>query len=267
MKARTSLMPSARVNYDAIADLYDTQPYREKSVDPELLALVGQSAVSNTLSVLDIGCGTGNQLVADRGVVPDAHLVGLDRSLGMLRHARSKAPDTAWVQADGAMLPFRPQSFHLVTCQHALHHVQNKADMLGSAFRVLCPGGRLVLYSLCPQESADWLYYEYFPAAHAIDLVDFWAPEAVAKMMQDTGFIAVTAERQHIHYQQNLRLWLDIVRRRDTCSQLMAIPDEAYTAGLRRLEQELSDGSAPDARPDHICFVTIRGQKPMDPTK
>jgi hypothetical protein len=111
--------------------------------------------------------------------------------------------------------------------------------MLGSAFRVLCPGGRLVLYSLCSQESADWLYYEYFPAAHDIDLVDFWAPEAVAKVMQDTGFITVTADRQHIHYQQNLRLWLDIVRRRDTCSQLMAIPDEAYTAGLRRLEQEL----------------------------
>src|SRR5262245_60964020 len=30
--------PSPRVHYDAIAHLYDTQPYRAKTVDPDLLA-------------------------------------------------------------------------------------------------------------------------------------------------------------------------------------------------------------------------------------
>jgi hypothetical protein len=31
------MKPLPRVNYDTIAHLYDTQPYRAKTVDPELL--------------------------------------------------------------------------------------------------------------------------------------------------------------------------------------------------------------------------------------
>lgn len=252
-----------RVDYDLIADLYDTQPYRGKSVDPELLAFASQRTASDTLSILDIGCGTGNQLVADRPVVPHARVVGLDRSLGMLRQAQAKAPSIAWVRADGAMLPFQTQSFDFVTCQHALHHVQDKPGMLRAVLQVLRPGGRLVLYSLCPQESADWLYYQYFPEAYATDLADFWPIESIIAVMETAGFMAVTAERRHLRYQQNLRDWLDVVRRRDTCSQLLTIPDVAYAAGLNRLQKELANGNASAVRADHLCFVTIRGERPM----
>ena len=255
------MKPSPRVNYDTIAHLYDTQPYRAKTVDPELLAFLEQRRSADTLSILDIGCGTGNQLVANRAVVPQACLVGLDRSLGMLRQAQPKAPDIAWVQADGAGLPFQAESFDCVTCQYALHHIQDKAGMLRAVWRVLRRRGRVILHNLCPQECADWLYYAYFPEAYTIDLEDFWRPEAVVAVLEATGFMEVTVERQHLRYEQNLRLWLDTVRRRDTCSQLLTIPDAAYEAGVRRLEHELAGGNAPLVRADHFCFVTIRGEK------
>lgn len=250
-----------RVNYDAIAHLYDGQPYRAKSPDPELSAFASQRTASDALAVLDIGCGTGNQLVANRPVVRNARLVGLDRSLGMLRQARPKASDLHWVQGDAASLPFPAESFDFATCQHVFHHVRDKVAMLHGVFRILRPGGRFVLHSLCPQESSDWLYYEYFGEARAIDLGDFWPPESIIAGIQTAGFRAVTAARQHLRYEQNLQDWLAVVRRRDTCSQLIAIPDAAYAAGLRRLEQELADRPAPVMRMDHLCLVTIRGEK------
>ncbi len=83
--------------------------------------------------------------------------------------------------------------------------------MLRAVFRVLRRGGRVVLRNLSPQECADWLYYAYFPEAHAIDLADFWPPEAVVAVLEATGFVAVTVERQHLRYAQNLRVWLDTV--------------------------------------------------------
>jgi len=42
--------------------------------------------------------------------------------------------------------------------------------------------------NLCPQEHLDWLYYEYFPEALAIDLEDFWPPEIIVATMEATGF-------------------------------------------------------------------------------
>lgn len=254
-------MKPLRVNYDAIAPLYDSQPGRAKTVDPELLTFLGQRASGDTASILDVGCGTGNQLIADRSVLPTARLVGLDRSLGMLRQARPKAPDIAWVQADASILPFRAESFDFVTCQFALHHIRDRAGMLRETFRALKSGGRLTLRNLCPQECADWLCYVYFPEARTIDLEDFWPPEIIRAEMETQGFVAVTVEHEHLHFEQDLRAWFDVVQRRDSCSQLLAIPDAAYEAGLRRLTHELADRSSPLARNDHLCFVTIRGER------
>jgi len=146
-----------------------------------------------------------------------------------------------------------------------LHHVQDKAAMLQSVFRVLRPGGCLVIFSLCPQQSVDCLYYEYFPESYTIDLADFWPTESIIAVMEAAGFKAVTAEHQHLHYKQNMQDWLNTVRRRDITSQLMVISDAAYAAGLRLLEDGLADGSTPPTRTDHLCLITIRGERPTDP--
>ena len=252
-----------RVNYDLIAHLFDKGPYRAKSVDPALVAFTSRRTASDPLSVLDIGCGTGSQLIANRAIVPHGRLVGLDRSLVMLRQAQRKSSDIAWVQGDGAILPFRDQSFDFVTCQHALHHVQDKAGMVNSVFRVLRPSGRLVILSLCPQDSADWLYYEYFPESQAVDLIDFWPAQSIVAVLEAAGFAPVTAEHQHLHYEQNMQEWLNVVQRRDVTSQLMVISDTAYAAGLCRLEKGLADGSIPPTCVDRLCLVTIRAERPL----
>jgi ubiquinone/menaquinone biosynthesis C-methylase UbiE len=144
-----------RINYDTVAHLYDGQPFREKTVDPELVTFIAQRTFPNRPSILDIACGTGSQLVANRSVVPDALLIGLDRSLGMLRQAQPKLGNIAWVQADAAMLPFEPECFDFISCQFAFHHVRDKSGMLAAVLEVLRLGGRFVMRNLCPQECPD----------------------------------------------------------------------------------------------------------------
>ena len=56
---------------------------------------------------------------------------------------------------------------------------------------------------------------------------------------------------------------LEGLRRHDRNSQLLTLSDQAYQAGLCRLDSELADPSAPCSRADHLCFVTIRGDKPL----
>lgn len=252
---------SRRTDYDAIAPLYDSQPFRAKIPDPEFDAFLRDGRAGEDLTLLDIACGTGNQLVANRTLAPNARFFGIDRSQEMLRQGRSKAPDIAFVRCNAAAVPFVSDTFDYVSCQFAFHHFTEKAAVLGEAFRLLRTGGRFVLHNMCPEEMPDWLYYEYFPEARVIDRHDFWPAPAIAEAMTALGFADVDIAYEHIRAERNLSDWLPHARRRDICSQLQAISNAAYVAGIERLEREIADPNVPATRPDHYCRVTIRSDK------
>ena len=253
---------SSRVDYDAIAEFYDGSPHREKSPDPELAAFLAARESSMGLSVLDIACGTGNQLIADRSLTPHAQLVGVDGSLGMLRQARRKAADIAWVHGDSTALPFRTASFDFASCQYALHHFRDKRAMLREAFRVLRGRGRLAIYNLSPHDMPGFIYYAYFPEARDRDLADFWPAKRIATAMRAIGFAAVTVKRRHLRFDHDLADFLRTARRRENNSQLLTLSDAAYEAGLHLIQNHLADPGAPATHSDHLCFLTVRGDKP-----
>ncbi len=80
--------------------------------------------------------------------------------------------------------------------------------------------------------------------------------------MEGAGFAPITVAWEHVHFEHNLREWLAVVRRRDICSQLQVISDEAYAAGIRRLKQEAAEAGLSATCPDHLCLITIRGDRP-----
>jgi SAM-dependent methyltransferase len=252
---------SSRVDYDALAELYDSTPHREKSADPELATFLAGYRPTASLTLLDIACGTGNQQIANLGIAPHASFVGLDGSLGMLRQARRKMPDIAWVHGDTAALPFASSSFDFISCQYAFHHFHDKVGMLRETFRVLRHGGRFALYNMCPQESEDWLYYAYFPEAKTRDFVDFWPPDAIVSEMTATGFAGVEVARRHVHRERDLGELLSAMRFRERNSQLLSLSDAAYAAGLQRIESDLDNQQTHRVRSDHLCFVTVRGNR------
>ncbi|HEX2184138.1 MAG TPA: class I SAM-dependent methyltransferase, partial [Chloroflexota bacterium] len=130
-----------RVDYDQIAHLYD-EPSRDHGVDPHLVAyLAARPALGvGQARLLDVSCGTGKQLSANRAGFPRTFAVGLDRYAGMRRLARRRGPHLAWVQGDGAALPFRGDSFDFATNQFAYAHLPDKASLVRELYRVLRPG-------------------------------------------------------------------------------------------------------------------------------
>jgi ubiquinone/menaquinone biosynthesis C-methylase UbiE len=107
--------------------------------------------------VLDVGCGTGylTRLVA-AAVAPGGSALGIEHSPTVIGYARSKAGAACSYETGVAeALEVPDASFDVVVTSLAIHHIP--ADVRPAAlremFRVLRPGGRLLLADFRPPRS------------------------------------------------------------------------------------------------------------------
>lgn len=117
--------------------------------------------------VLDLAGGTGDlaakfsRIVGEQGSVTLADING-----SMLKVGRAKLRDrgivgnVTYVQANAEALPFPDDHFDLITIAFGLRNVTDKDKALASMFRVLKPGGRLLVLEFS-KPSSDLLNKAY----------------------------------------------------------------------------------------------------------
>ncbi len=120
--------------------------------------------------VLDVGCGTGAVIELLHEKYPDAHYTGLDLTPAMIDAATAKGlPNCDFVVGDAEDLPFEDASFDAVLSSNSFHHYPNPAAFFAGAFRVLRPGGRLILRDYTSNDLVVWLMNTFeLPLAHLV---------------------------------------------------------------------------------------------------
>lgn len=136
--------------FDNVSELYDQSiekaipPYREM-----FQAILGYCFLdaAKPLSILELGCGTGNLSLYIQELFPQAELTLVDLSADMLEVASQKLKgDRSRITLlnQGFMaLGFPPQSFDLIVSSMALHHLtdQEKPALYTRLFQWLKPNG------------------------------------------------------------------------------------------------------------------------------
>jgi SAM-dependent methyltransferase len=100
-------------------------------------------------TIVDLGCGTGELVVAIGRRLRDARIVGLDNSPSMLLWANRHSTTDGrlhFMTGDAAVMPFADESVDLVVSTLSLHHWQEPADVFAEIARVLQPGGVALIY-------------------------------------------------------------------------------------------------------------------------
>ena len=119
--------------------------------------------------LLDVAGGTGDVAFRFLKRAPGASAVVCDLTESMLvagkerAEADSLADRLDWVVGDAMALPFADGSFDVYTISFGIRNVTRIGDALAEAYRVLRPGGRLMVleFSQVPVPALQWAYDRY----------------------------------------------------------------------------------------------------------
>ena len=164
-------------------------------------------------ALLDVAGGTGDISFRFLQRASGANATVLDLTEPMLAEGRKRAETVGisgqleWVVGDAMALPFEDDSFDVYTISFGIRNVTDPQKALSEAYRVLKPGGRIMVleFSHIPNNVLQWFYDKYafnvIPRLGQIIASDrssyqylvesirkFPKQEAFMKLVNDAGF-------------------------------------------------------------------------------
>jgi len=163
--------------FDALREADDCEPFAFSD-------LIHRYSTSAGLRVLDVGCGNG--YVLKQYARFGALVVGVDLTQKAVDLCRARFEQAGLIGdfriTDGECLAFDDASFDIACSMGVLHHIEDPRPMIAEMYRVLKPGGRIILMLY---NWGSWKYHVVFRLKRLIDARYRGKSQAEALNMND----------------------------------------------------------------------------------
>jgi ubiquinone/menaquinone biosynthesis C-methylase UbiE len=182
------------MNFKDLAARYDAwyqTPLGAVAHQLEQEAIFEFAAVKTGERAVDIGCGTGIYTIelARKG----AYVIGIDPSMEMIAIAQEKLRQAGlyghFVCGSAESLPCRPERFDLALAVTSLCFVRSPDRAIAEIYRVIMPGGRLVLGEL--NRFSLWAFLRRLKGLFRETIYNqahFWGRRELERLLRKRGF-------------------------------------------------------------------------------
>jgi ubiquinone/menaquinone biosynthesis C-methylase UbiE len=244
------------VDYDSFAPSYSaTRALTGSTTSAWTDAMLGAVDGRPVRRVLDAGCGIGRFLPTLRQTFPEAQVVGMDASTGMLARAASDVPGAVLAHAALPDLPFGNGVFDVVLLSMVLHHCPDPVAALRDCSRVLAPDGVILVRAGSEESISSFEFLHFFPDALAIERSSMPAREELLGWFRSAGLTArhrVVEQRMAATYEE----YHERISRGGFPSFSLVPPErlrEAMPRFARHCEDQAAEGRQPP--PELVDFV------------
>jgi len=141
---------------------------------------------------LDIGCADGTNTEHIHKAFPNLTIVGIDYYEKAINYAKETKPKIKFVTADAHELPFRSNYFDTVTAIEVLEHLHKPQKALKEIYRVLKPGGYLVIGQDTDSllfRTVWWLWTKWKGSVWAGSHINCSEPKEIILLLQKNDFL------------------------------------------------------------------------------
>jgi ubiquinone/menaquinone biosynthesis C-methylase UbiE len=182
-----------QVNYDEISKIYDDVREGDLALINHFLQ---ELPPDDGLTVLDIGCGTGNYTDLFQKVTRTKgyHVYGMEPSEGMIGKAREKNSQVIFRQAAADDMPFEGNFFDFLYMTDVIHHIPDIRRMFCEIQRVLKPRGKACIATQSHRQIEKRPIAQYFPGTVRVDQGRYPDIPEIIAAAQSAGLIYLKEE-------------------------------------------------------------------------